>query len=173
MKPNTNTIKSIAKYLSKMTDDLSFEAEQGWTFSSYYIARYLDEHTYNDTGLDIERSALMATGRLDWLLEESRPTLSGVFSEKDIFTMMNCFQGDVFYPDRIANMAIDIYDDLGIDPEDYESSSFAPLINKILSLTRLQQLALADALERIWYQPSEINAKQPVEVLELLGIQLT
>lgn len=171
MKQSANRIKYIAKQLSTLPEDLSFEAEEGWTSSLYYIARSLDERACSGTGFDDRQSALMAAGRLDWLLHASRFTLSGLFSEKEIFTLVNCYQGTVFSPDQISTIASDVCHDLGIELDDYEDSSAAPLINKLLSLDPLQGLILADILERIWYQPRG-KIKQIPEVFESLGIQL-
>jgi hypothetical protein len=173
MKQDTNKIIHIAKYLSKMSKNLSSEAGQGWASSSYHIAGYLDEHSYEYAGLDIDRSALMAAGRLGWLLEESRrDAISGVFSETEILALINCFQGDIFSPDRFADMAADVCRYIGIDLEDYEVSIAAPLINKLLNLTALQQLMLVDTLEQVWYRSSELNGKPPLEALRLLGVEL-
>jgi len=172
MKPYENNIEYVAKRLYTLSEDLSFEAGEGLTSSAYYIARYLNEHTYNDAQLDDRRSGLIAAGRLDWLLRASRSTISGLFSEKDIFTLINCFQDIVFSPDRISDIPSKVCNCLGIELSNYEVSSAAPLIGKLLSLDPLQLLILADTLERIWYQPAGKKTKQIPEVFESLGIRL-
>lgn len=172
MKKSANKIKYTAQQLSTLSDDLSVEFDDGWTSSLYDIARYLNEHTYNEVDLDDRRSGLMAAGRLSWLLYESRSTLNGVFSEKDIFTLINCYQGIIFSPHRISTIASDVCNDLGIELDNYEVSSAAPLISKLLDLEPLQLLVLADILERIWYQPPGMKMMQIPEVFGSLGIQL-
>ncbi|MGJ9417706.1 hypothetical protein ACHAC9_08085 [Massilia sp. CMS3.1] len=172
MKHNTNRIKDMSKRLSTLSDDLSFEVDQGWTSSLYHIARYLDEHTYNDECFDDRRSGLMAAGRLSWLLGAARSTLSGVFSEKDIFTLINCYQDIVFSTDQISTIPSYVCEALGIKLDNYEVSCAAPLISKLLNLNALQRLILADTLERIWYQPPMTRTNQIPEVFDLLGIQL-
>jgi len=172
MKPYDNRFENVTMRLYTLSEDFSLEAAEGLTSSAYYIARYLDEHTYNDAQLDDRGSGLIAAGRLDWLLRASRSTISGVFSEKDIFTLINCYQDTVFNPDRISDIPSDVCNDLGIKLSNYEVSSAAPLIGKLLSLDPLQLLILADTLERIWYQPAGRKTKQIPEVFESLGIRL-
>jgi hypothetical protein len=172
MKQSANRITNIANQLSTLSDDLSFEVGEGWTSSLYDIAYYVDEHTYNDAGLDDRRSGLMAAGRLNWLLDASRSRLNRIFSEKDIFTLINCYQDIVFSTGQISTMASYVCNCLGIELRNYEVSSAAPLINKLLNLDPLQRLILADTLERIWYQPPGTKTKQIPEVFESLRIKL-
>lgn len=61
----------------------------------------------------VKATALLAAGRLDWLLQSTRPNLSGLFSEHDIATLLDCYQGDILYPDLFNSIASDLCDHLG------------------------------------------------------------
>lgn len=76
-------MSSAVEKLCATPRGLPFHSEQAWMFSSHNMACYLQEHADSGTGLSPNKAALMAAGRLDWLLRETRPTLSGVFSERD------------------------------------------------------------------------------------------
>lgn len=84
--------------LSARVEDMPFQVQQAWMFSSYYIEHYLQEHANNGAGLNFKNTTLMAVGRLDWLLQEARLTLTKLFSEADIYTLLDCYQGDIFFP---------------------------------------------------------------------------
>lgn len=122
--------------------------------------------------LTAKQSAMMAASRLDWLLQESRTKLSNIFNESDIYTLLDCYQGNMFSPCQINRIASDLCDHLGIELEEYEVSNIAPLIEKLLNLSILQRVALADALELTWYRGLGIEKKQPRELLESLGFLL-
>jgi hypothetical protein len=160
------------KQLAVLGEELPFEVGYAWADSSPYVAHYLQEHVNNGAGLDTKQAALLATGRFDWLLRESRPTLSGLFSEADIITLVNCFHGMMFSPHKMHCIASDLCDDLGIELEDYEISRIAVLLDKLNKLDTLQRVALADALEQTWYRGLGIASRQPREFLSSIGINL-
>ena len=153
-KNQLNTVEAtIAKFSDTAeAEHLPFGSEQGWTSSEYYMASYLREHADNGAGLNSEEVALFATGRLEWLLRESRPSLSGLFSKQDVIVLLNCFQGDLFSPNQLSKIATNVCDDLGIELDAYESSGIGSLINTLRGLTSVQQVALADALEQLWHR---------------------
>lgn len=92
----SKTMHAVVEKLTAISRDLPFESGQAWTFSSHYMASYLQEHADNGTGLSFNEAAMMAAARLDWILRETRRTLSGMFSERDITVLMDCYQGDMF-----------------------------------------------------------------------------
>ena len=165
-----NTVEAtIAKFSDTAeAEHLPFGSEQGWTSSEYYMASYLREHADNGAGLNSEEVALFATGRLEWLLRESRASLSGLFSKQDVIVLLNCFQGDLFAPDQLSKIPTNVCDDLGIELDEYESSSIGPLINTLLELTSIQQVALADALEQLWHRGMTGDMEEFLASLEIV-----
>lgn len=167
---------------------LPFEFEQGWTFSRFYMNRFLAEHPPEslkidskfDNEVEVKLSddqrviavALQAAGRMDWLLEQRRPALSGVFSEQDIAFLLDCYQGNIFSPDRFNRIASDLCDHLGIELEEYQTSSVASLVDKLIGLDSVQLLILADTLEQAWHRGMKQEGLSPKEFFATLGIEL-
>jgi hypothetical protein len=162
----------IAEKLSSISRRLPFSTEQGWKFSLSYIEKYLKEHADNGTGLDADQAAMMAAGRLGWLLLETRPTLSGLFSEQNITALLDCCQGNMFFPDQVNGLASDLCDHLGIEVDDYAASAIAPLIEKLRGLNAVQRMTLADALEQTWYRGMKEEQREPKDFLASMGIVL-
>jgi hypothetical protein len=152
--------------------NLPFQCQQAWTFSSHYMTSYLQEHVDNEEGFSSNQAATMAAGRLEWLLRESRPTLSGLFTESDVITLMDCYHDSMFFPDQMNCIATDLCDHLGDELGPYETSGIAPLIDKLDSLSPVQRVTLADALEQTWYRGMKKEQKQPREFLASMGILL-
>lgn len=169
---------------------LSYKVQQAWTFTRYYIMNFLTEHppeilTPDGKGegeladelklsydQSVKATTLLAAGRLDWLLQSTRPNLSGLFSEHDIATLLDCYQGDIFYPDRFNSIASDLCDHLGIELDDYETSFIAPLVHKLQNLEALQRVTVADALEQAWYRGMKQQSMSPKDFFATLGIEL-
>lgn len=152
-----NQLNTVEATIARFTDiaeaeHLPFGTQQGWTSSQYYMTTYLHEHADNGACLNSEEVALFAAGRLEWLLRETRPSLSGLFTEQDVIVLLNCFQGDLFSPDQLSKIATNVCDDLGIELDAYKSSGIGPLINTLRGLTSVQQVALADVLEQLWHR---------------------
>ena len=166
------TMSSITQELCVARHDLPFQSEQGWLFSSHCMSSYLQEHADNGMGLSPANSAMMAAGRLEWLLVETRPTLSKLFSERDVLVLLDCYQDGIFFPDRMNCIASDLCDHLGIEIDACETSEVASLIGKIRGLTAVQRVTLADALEQTWYRGMGVEQKQPKEFWASLGITL-
>ena len=147
-------------------------AEQALLFTQEATERYVRTHTLSETGLDESAACRLAAGRLEWLLGESRGDMSRLFTQADISALMNCYQDSMFCaPDQFQNMPGDLCDDLGVEPDAWELSSAAPLIRKILGLSKVEQVALGDLLERAWHalRHSEVEFS---ETLEALGLEL-
>ena len=116
--------------------------------------------------------ALLAAGRLDWLLRQTRPSLSGLFAESDVSALMDCYQGDMFFPDQMNSIASDLCDHLGVELDAYANSSIGPLVDKLQGLSAVQRVALADALEQAWHRGLKQENKSPTEYFATLGINL-
>jgi hypothetical protein len=175
--------------LTAIRENLPFEVEQAWIPSEFYIASYLNEHTAvqakdgedgaeagdegeSDTS-SADTTALMAAGRLEWLLQETRPSLSGQLSEWDITTLLDCYQGQIFSPDNFECVASGLCDHLGVQVGFYETSDIALLVDKLLGLNRMETVTLADALEQTWHRGMKQENMSPKEFLATLGIDLT
>jgi hypothetical protein len=109
---------------------------------------------------------------LEWLLRKTRPSLSGLLSESDVATLLDCYQEDIFFPDQFNSIASDLCDHLGIELDDYETSGITPLVDKLRRLNSAQRVTLADALEQVWHRGMKENLT-PKEFLATLGIELT
>lgn len=167
-----NTVfKTIGK-LSSISPDIPIKSQQAWLFSLDFMAKYLVEHADNGSGLSSDNAALLAAARMGWLLEQTRPSLSGLFSEGDAVALMDCYQGDMFFPDQFDRIASDLCDHLGVELDGYATSSIGPLVDKLQGLSAVQRVALADALEQAWHRGMKQENKSPTEFFATLGINL-
>lgn len=165
-------ISSAVEKLCAVSRSLPFQSQQAWMSSSHHMASYLQEHADNGTGLSSENAALMAAGRLEWLLLETRPTLSGLFSERDVMVLLDCYQGEIFFPEQMNCIASDLCDHLGVELADYETGGIGPLIHTLLGLTAVQRVTLADALEQTWHRGMKEELRGPSDFLASMGIIL-
>ncbi len=140
-------------------------------FSRFYSSRYADDHRLPSGEISVEQTLDIASARLQWALEQVRPTLSGIFTENDILMLMDCFQADLFSPGQFNSIASELCDHHGIELEDYESTSLGELVGKLFALDQIQKMALADALEQAWHRGLKSN-QGPEEFLLTLGIEL-
>lgn len=140
-------------------------------YSASYADIYLGQHQIREEGLTSEGTKYLACARLEWLLQYVRPQLSGLWTEKEFSTMLNCFRSDLFYPDLYRKLISMICDDLGIDPHDWQSSPIKSLVSSLLELDAGQMLALTDALEQTWHRGLNKGMSTP-EFLLTLGIEL-
>lgn len=169
--PNTNHPKFDVEGYLDSASRLPFYPQQALTSSVDYVQRYLEQHTAPSTGLTNEAASMLAAARLQWILQDARRRLAGIFTLDDIVTLMNCFQSEIFFPDQIRTIPSHLCDDLGVEVDEYKSSGIAPLVDKLLALTAPLKVALADALEQAWH----VGLKSDVpleEFLEGLGLEL-
>ena len=151
---------------------LPFCSQQAFDSSKRYADKYLLEHVSGNAGFDNERTGVIASARLEWILAEGRAEISGKFSEEKIRDLLTCFQGEIFSPEQFDRIASSLCDDRGIELDEYEETPLAPFIDELRALSPVQRIALADALEQTWHRglPSE---KTVAEFLSELGIELT
>jgi hypothetical protein len=170
-------------------DGLPLKFKRAWIASELYIASYLSDHARehaeaSDDGTmvtdneecdasspDVE--ALMAAGRLDWLLRTTRPSLCGLLSEGDVVALLDCYQGDRFFPNQFDRIASDLCDHSGVELKTYKSSCIAALVKKLLKLSPIQRVTLVDALEQTWHRGMKQEGKSPKEFFATLGITLS
>jgi hypothetical protein len=184
-----NTMSAVTQNMAAIRNGLPSEVEQAWTFSEFYIRSYLSEHVPARTSADtegkpkgfyeacddrsLEVSALFAAGRLDWLLRETRPSLSGLLSAQEVDMLLDCYQGDLFFPDQLGHIASDLCKHLGVESFLSSGKPLAQLTEKLIDLTPSQRLTLADALEQAWHRGMKQENKSPQEFFATLGIELT
>jgi hypothetical protein len=189
MRPNEQKQAPTEKNLMPIRYGLQFHAQQAWMFSTSYIASYLNAHATqyakdgepdNDAASKVtgdaktfDVPAMMAAGRLDWLMRETRPSLSGRLSERDVGALLDCYQGQILSPDNFNCIASDLCDHFGIELDQYETSRISRLVETLLDLTAIQRVTLADALEQTWYRGMKQENTSPKEFLATLGIDLT
>ena len=189
MKSEVQELTPIEQSLMAIGHGLPFHAQQPWAFSMFYIESHLNDHVpqygnYNkrdDKRPSIESvdgrssnvAALMAVGRLEWLLRETRHSLSGRLSEQEVGTLLDCFQGQIYSPGEFGCITSDLCDHLGVELQDYRTSSIAKLVETLLDLTAVQRLTLVDALEQTWHRGMDQEGLSPKEFLATLGIDLT
>jgi hypothetical protein len=167
-----NTISKVAEKLSAISYQLPFHHEQAWLFSVADMEKYLSQHVNTKSGMNAKRAGLMAAARLNWLLERTRPSLSLLFSESDVFVLLDCYLGDLLYTSQIDNIASDVCNHLGIELDEYQARSIGPLINALRDLNSIQRLTLADALEQLCHRRRGISPIKPRNFLASIGIIL-
>lgn len=145
------TIESLAAE----ADNLPLSSQQAFAFTTNYAARYLNSHTF--AGLTPEKAAILAAGRLGWLLEPALKSLSGIFTAGEASNLIDCYSGTLFFPDQLLDMPSDVFEHLGDDPageeeEEEDEENLPNEVAKLRKLTALQRLALADALEQAWHR---------------------
>lgn len=131
---------------------------------------YLQAHTFADLERNEEAMAAtvkLAVVRLEWLLDDARQGISGMFSQEEFTLLLNCFQGKFLTPDDCQRLASSVCDDLGIELDSYRESGIAEFVDKLRTLTAPQRAALADALEVAWH-----SGRPVAEALADLGIEL-
>jgi len=169
---NVTTQTTQQQTLSDMSLGLDVFTRQAWLFSMDDMSEYLQERAGHPMGLSQVQAAYMGAARLNWLLTSTRATLSGLFTSEDISMLLNCFQGEAFFPHQIETMAEALCDDQGVEVGEVAHSHVAPLVAKLLALVPAQRLALADLLEQTWYVGLNQQQVAPAAFLKSLGINL-
>jgi hypothetical protein len=127
------------------------------------VETYLDLRNFKRLGTGEEPIAAtlkLGIGRLEWLLDEARQEISGLFTMDEFTTMLNFYLGSFLTPLDCYSMAQEVCDCLSVEWEDRGKSVHADFINRLDKLSMLQRAALGDALEVAW------NSASPFEVLE-------
>lgn len=157
--------------IEKFSQPLPIYSAQAVQFSADYAANYIGQHALARNGLTAESAGMLAVSRLQWLLAQTRPQLSGRFSEYEVTELLNCYQGEVFFPDMFNEMATEICEDHGLEIDEVDGSYLAELVEKLFGLSPLERVTLADALEQAWYRAGE-NGRTHLEVIKELGIEV-
>lgn len=138
--------------------------------TTHHAQTYLLAHTFAEletSDVAMGATVKLAVARLEFLLDDARQQISGMFSQDEIDLLLNCYQGEFLTPDDCQRMASTLCEDLGIELERYRESSIADLVDKLRVLTVPQRMALADALEAGWHAGRPVNS-----VLADMGMEL-
>lgn len=157
--------------ITTLDDVVSIFSQQALVFSADLNSAYLRDHLEQSAGLTPVAAASLATAKFQWILQSTRRELSGLFDEAEIQTLMECFRGELFFPDLFNSLASDLCDHLGIALDDLEDSEVAHLAKKLLGLTPSQRATLADALEQAWHRGLK-SGQSPKVFFGTLGIAL-
>ena len=170
-KTETTTTPFTGETLSAMTELMPLYGAQAIRFSAHDILAYQHQHINEAQELDSYKSALLAAGRLQWVLKHMRKRISGLFTYGETITLLNCYCGELFFTDQLHGIASDLCDDHGVEIDSYQETAIAPLVDKIRALGIVERLALADALEQVWYRCAK-EQRSPQDVLSELGFGL-
>lgn len=171
LKTETTAIPFVAEELSTMVELMPPNSAQALSYSAHDILAYQNQHINEALQLDSYKTALLAAARLQWLLKNTRKGISGVFTEGEFITLLNCYCGELFFTDQLSGIASDLCDDHGVDIDSYQRTAIAPLVDKIRPLGAVERLALADALEQTWHRAVN-EQRSPCDILSELGIGL-
>lgn len=116
--------------------------------------KYLDRHTYVVKKITPEVTVQLALARYEWLLSTARNSILSNFSDDELYLVAISLQSELAIPNDYP-LARAVADDNFILWKDYQQSQYATLINKLISLTPLEDMAIRDILEPFWYRPQE------------------
>lgn len=161
------SVPSVIRH--KAASSLPFYAAQAWQGSVHDMTQYGEQHTC--LGLTPTDTAFLASARLSRLLDESRKNLSAIFTVDDITLLLNCFMNEMFLPDQMCDLVPSVLDYVDANSGNKCSIESSRLIKKLQTLTAVQHVAVADALEQTFYR-GKYEGLSAVEVFTSLGIAL-
>lgn len=145
---NTSSSPSPKKY-----DDVINEAVD---LSLPWYDEYIRRHTYELKRLTPDVTKFLAIARYEWLLSTAKNSVLSTFSDSELYEVTISLQRELAIPNDYP-LARAVADDNWIVWEKYKSSKFAELIDKLLLLTPLEEMALRDIVEPFWYATHELH----------------
>jgi len=100
------------------------------------------------------------------LLTQYRQELSGVFSQDELFILLNGLLHTHYEPNELHFLATDIFHDFGADIAEAEESGLWDFLTRLQTLRLGQSVALVDAL-----QLALVAEEGPLECWKALGIE--
>ena len=155
MRTTENENLSLA---SQITSDC-FYGQQAAMYSKSRAQRFESEHNRLKFSNETEKM-LTFIGRLEALQMHGRVMLAGKFNKAEFIDLLNCFQNEIFFPNKIDQMAGALMDD---------ADRNQLLARKVAQLSHLERYALADLLELTWY--GQNDESDVFEIAESLGIK--
>jgi hypothetical protein len=128
----------------------AYPLHEALTYSLEWTDNYVGGHCFKNAGMTEAAALTLAAARLEWLLYECMRGLNGLVTVDDFSVLCNTIQGDIATPGDFRLEAM-VAGEFGLDVDTYRESEHGPLIDKLLGLSQLQQLALRDLVERYWY----------------------
>ncbi|MEK6668654.1 MAG: hypothetical protein AABZ19_07545 [Pseudomonadota bacterium] len=152
---NKNTsAQSVADAIDQSSYWGLFQLKESLRQRSTYWQGYLGAHHFASLGAgeDVKQSQTQhALARLEWMLDEAREQISGLFSREEFALLAHHVQGDFNATRSGYDYAAGICTELQIDFEHLEESEHASLLKRLLALTASQSAALSDAIEVGWH----------------------
>lgn len=140
----------ICSMISDDADVDSFYVEQALIRSLPWSDSHVGSHCFRRAGMTEIATFTLAAARLEWLLQESVHGLDGVIGVDDFSMLCDAIKGEIASPGD-STLATVVADENGLDPETYSQTEFRPLMDKLVELSHLQQLAVRDLVERYWH----------------------
>lgn len=79
---------------------LPLYSQQALAHSKGWARKYTRERVGGKRAFDERDIGALACARLEYVLGYARRELAGKFCEADIVLLLNCYQGEVFFPDQ-------------------------------------------------------------------------
>lgn len=131
---------------------------------------YSQDHALGIGERDDELVQLIATARLQVLLQSARPRLGEVFSLDDWGLLLSVVQlSDLFDPRSVVRLPALLAEDLHVAASGKDDAVIEVLVAKLRDLNAVERLALVDTLEQL-LQRGARQGRGRLAVLESLGI---
>lgn len=160
----------VPSELSDGPSECLFNLQEAVERATHHAQTYLFAHSFDQlerTEEAMGATVKLAVARLEWLLDDARQQISGMFSQDEILLLLNCYQGEFLTPDECQRMASTLCHGLGIELEHYRESCISDLVDKLRTLTIPQRMALADALEVSWHSGQPVKQTLADMAIEL------
>jgi hypothetical protein len=130
--------------------DLNGQIDNAVELSSKWYDTYIDAHIYGYKKFSADIVHRLAIARYEWLLSTARSKVLRRFSYEELYEVSISIQCELAIPSDYP-LKNAVADDNHIVFQDYRSSRFGPLIDKLILLSPVEEMALRDILERYWY----------------------
>lgn len=151
VKFNSDVSAMLREDYQRLYPDVSLPVQEALLYSFPLAADYISQHSYGNSPASRQVAGVLGTSRLQWLLERTRDSLSGRFTRDEVIALLDCNQDGVYFPDRFTDLATELCEHLGIELEELEQTRVFALVKKLLALTDVERVALADLLEMTWH----------------------
>jgi len=148
-----------------------FHIEEAMTRSAFWPALYQRDHAMEYSEERPEAMSTLAMARLEWILRQGRLALNGLITEGEFRTLCDVFNSEIATPDEIEYMANAVAAEFDIEYDGYKEHPLGPLLDKLLTMSPIQKLALRDLVQRFWY-PADGRGISPSEFLNKYGVAL-
>lgn len=120
------------------------------SLSEAWYDAYIQKHTYEAKAFTSEVTSRLAIARYEWLLSTVRERIFSIFTDEELYDVAKSLQRELAIP-KDYSLAVAIAEDNFVLWENYSRSNYRALIDKLLALTPLEDLALRDIIEPFWH----------------------